>query len=123
MAVKRRLRMASQRDALQFERNSFGAQGNDRIDAGRAAGGQPRGYESDGGDEQNDGDERRGIRCADAKKKAVQQPGGGKSTGNADDQADADEGHSLADNEPEDGGFPGPERDADSDFARALRDR
>jgi hypothetical protein len=38
--------------------SSFRSQSDDRIDAHRAARGQPRRYERDGGDQQNDAGER-----------------------------------------------------------------
>src|SRR5438105_7251146 len=95
----------------------FGAQGDYWIYARRSSRRQPRCDEGDGGNEQDNSDERNRIGCADSEEKAVQQSGGGKRAGQADDETDPDEHHGVANDEPENGRFSGSERDTDPDFA------
>ena len=63
------------------------------------------------------------IPRADSEEQAVQQTGGGERTDQSDRDADRDQHHRLADDEPEDGRLRRAERDADADLVGPLRDR
>src|SRR6266478_1687362 len=95
----KRMSFISMRGCFFWIENSFGTQRLNGIDQGCATRWQQTGEKGDRGKNYRDGKHRRQIGCADAEKKALEQPSAGKHTNQTQKQTDADKTHSLADDQ------------------------
>src|SRR4051812_30962031 len=84
---------------------SFGAERNNRIDAGRAPGGDPGRDEGHARNENDNPDKGAGVGRAHAEEETVQEPGGGKRSEDSRGHTDRHDRHGLSNDQAKDGVF------------------
>src|SRR5712692_7540575 len=101
---------------------SFVAEGYDGVDAGRSAGRDEAGQQSDQREQGGNAGEGERVRGADAEKKASQEARDPERSSDSQDKTEKRQAGSLAEDEAEHIAALGAEGDADAKFLRALRD-
>jgi hypothetical protein len=101
---------------------SFISEGDEGIDAGSAACGEPAGCERDSEKNSGGGGESGGVKRLDAEEQRGHEARGGRGPGDADGDAEHAHAQALEENEPGNIAALRAERHADADFVGALLD-